>query len=105
MTRSSRRIRARRSRSRPRRQLSPATTVCLVCHQGSGHPPATGVANSNVAVKERKRRSAKKAIVWLTQPVGRLHATGGANLAMGGKVIKCPSPLNVLKYTYDHSCY
>jgi hypothetical protein len=27
------------------------------------------------------------------------------SLAMGGKVIKCPSPLNVLKYKYDHSCY
>ena len=26
-------------------------------------------------------------------------------VAMGGKVIKCPSPLNVLKYTCDHSCY
>jgi hypothetical protein len=26
-------------------------------------------------------------------------------IAVGGKAIKCPSPLNVLKYTYDHSCY
>ena len=26
-------------------------------------------------------------------------------IAMGGKVIKCPSPLNVLKHTYEHSCY
>jgi hypothetical protein len=25
--------------------------------------------------------------------------------AMGGKAIECPSPLNVPKYTYDHSCY
>jgi hypothetical protein len=24
---------------------------------------------------------------------------------MGDKVIKCRSPLNVLKYTSDHSCY
>ena len=23
----------------------------------------------------------------------------------GESVIKCPSPLNVLKYTHDHSCY
>jgi hypothetical protein len=30
---------------------------------------------------------------------------GGGGLAMGGKVIECQSPLNVLKYTYDHSCY
>jgi hypothetical protein len=28
-----------------------------------------------------------------------------AELAMGSKVIKCPSPLSVLKYTHDHSCY
>jgi hypothetical protein len=26
-------------------------------------------------------------------------------LATGGAAIKCPSPLNVLKDTYDHSCY
>jgi hypothetical protein len=26
-------------------------------------------------------------------------------LARGESVIECPSPLNVLKYTYDHSCY
>jgi hypothetical protein len=26
-------------------------------------------------------------------------------LARGESVIKCSSPLNVLKYTYDHSCY
>ena len=26
-------------------------------------------------------------------------------IAMGDKVIKCRSPLNVLKYTSDHSCY
>ena len=28
-----------------------------------------------------------------------------SRLAVGGKVIKCPSPLNVIKYTYDHSYY
>jgi hypothetical protein len=28
-----------------------------------------------------------------------------AALAVGGEVIKCPSPLNVLKYTYDISSY
>ena len=28
-----------------------------------------------------------------------------AGLAAGASVIKRPSPLNVLKYTYDHSCY
>jgi hypothetical protein len=27
------------------------------------------------------------------------------NVAEGGSVIKCPSPLNVRKDTYDHSCY
>ena len=27
-----------------------------------------------------------------------------APLARGGSVIKCPSPLNALKHTYDHSC-
>jgi hypothetical protein len=32
-------------------------------------------------------------------------ALGAVAYTMGGKVIKCPSPLNVLKYTYDHSCY
>jgi hypothetical protein len=26
-------------------------------------------------------------------------------LAVGESVIKCPSPLNVPKDTYDHSCY
>ena len=30
---------------------------------------------------------------------------GLARLAMGESVIKCPSPLNVLKDKYDHSCY
>ena len=33
---------------------------------------------------------------------------GGAKanaLARGESVIKCPSPLNMLKDTYDHSCY
>ena len=29
----------------------------------------------------------------------------GAQLARGGSVIKCPSPLHVLKDTYDHGCY
>jgi hypothetical protein len=28
-----------------------------------------------------------------------------AGLATGESVIECPSPLNVLKDTYDHSCY
>jgi hypothetical protein len=28
-----------------------------------------------------------------------------ARVAVGETVIKCPSPLNVLKATYDHSCY
>jgi hypothetical protein len=28
-----------------------------------------------------------------------------AGVAMGDKVMKCRSPLNVLKYTSDHSCY
>ena len=28
-----------------------------------------------------------------------------ATVALDVKVIKCPSPLNVLKYTHDHSCY
>ena len=28
-----------------------------------------------------------------------------AAVAMGGKVIKCPSPLNVLKDAYDRSCH
>ena len=26
-------------------------------------------------------------------------------IAAGGKVIKCRYPLDVIKYTYDHSCY
>jgi hypothetical protein len=32
-----------------------------------------------------------------------IHALLGASLAMGGAVINCPSPLDVLKDTYDHS--
>ena len=28
-----------------------------------------------------------------------------ADLARGESVMKCPSPLSLLKYTYDHSCY
>jgi hypothetical protein len=32
-------------------------------------------------------------------------APGLVRLARGESVIKCPSSLNVLKYTYDHSCY
>jgi hypothetical protein len=36
----------------------------------------------------------------------RHRARGPAcRLAMGDKVMKCRSPLNVLKYTSDHSCY
>jgi broad specificity phosphatase PhoE len=35
----------------------------------------------------------------------RFTAFIAARLAMGGEVIKCPSPLNVLKDTCDHSCY
>jgi hypothetical protein len=34
-----------------------------------------------------------------------LNVTLTAPLAVGESVIKCPSPLNVLKYTYDHCCY
>jgi hypothetical protein len=30
---------------------------------------------------------------------------GQAELAVGESVIRCPSPLNVLKDAYDHSCY
>ena len=33
------------------------------------------------------------------------HALMPCALAAGGKVIKCPSLLNVLKDTCDHSCY
>ena len=29
----------------------------------------------------------------------------GVAAAQGESVTKCPSPLNVLKYKYDHSCY
>ena len=34
------------------------------------------------------------------------HASGyfSGSLAVGGKVTECPSPLNVPKYTHDHSC-
>ena len=32
-------------------------------------------------------------------------AAEAAKVGEGESVIKCPSPLNVLKYTYDHSCY
>ena len=30
---------------------------------------------------------------------------GLRRVAIGGEVIKCPSPLNVLKDAYDRSCY
>ena len=30
---------------------------------------------------------------------------GQRRLAAGGTVITCPSPLNIIKATYDHSCY
>jgi hypothetical protein len=29
----------------------------------------------------------------------------GVLAARGESVIECPSPLNVLNHTYDHSCY
>jgi hypothetical protein len=32
-------------------------------------------------------------------------AIGKVTSSPGESVITCPSPLNVLKYTYDHSCY
>ena len=33
------------------------------------------------------------------------HGAALVELGEGESVIKCPSPPNVLKYTYDHSCY
>ena len=36
---------------------------------------------------------------------GSARCTATARLATGESVIKCPSPLNVLKATHDHSCY
>jgi hypothetical protein len=33
---------------------------------------------------------------------GRLAARAQPSVATGESVIECPSPLNVLKYTYDH---
>jgi hypothetical protein len=33
-----------------------------------------------------------------------VDTTGPVLLALGGRVIKCPYPLNVIKDTYDHSC-
>ena len=34
----------------------------------------------------------------------QLHFPEQVTIAVGESVIKCPSPLNVLKDTYDHSC-
>ena len=38
-------------------------------------------------------------------PTSSTATRSGCALAGGESVIKCPSPLNVLKYIYDHSCY
>jgi hypothetical protein len=40
-----------------------------------------------------------------TDGVGGRQVEQREDLATGGAVIKCPSPLNVLKDIYDHSCY
>ena len=36
---------------------------------------------------------------------GGVLALDPARPAMGGEVIKCPSPPNALKDTHDHRCY
>ena len=37
--------------------------------------------------------------------VSGLRSQMPVTLAVGESVIKCPSPLNVFKDTYDHGCY
>ena len=57
----------------------------------------------------QQRRLSVRARVSAFNITTRVKSASGvwvvATIAMGGKVIKCPYPLNVLKYTCNHSCY
>jgi CubicO group peptidase (beta-lactamase class C family) len=67
----------------------------------AGLPPhAAGVAHGE---EWQYASSNTEAVQWALEAAS--GGRGVAALAMGGKGIKCLSPLNVLKDTYDHSCY
>jgi hypothetical protein len=53
------------------------------------------------------RRGQRRVPRGLRGMVRRVVRVGGKALVLaeGEPVIKCPSPLNVLKGTYEHSCY
>jgi hypothetical protein len=50
-------------------------------------------------------RTAVAAAALASAAASRWASRRSAPLAAGESVIKCPSPPNVLKDTYDHSCY
>jgi hypothetical protein len=77
---------------------------CIQCRLSQLRPPVAfvhrGDHHSYVGVGAPRR-----ARVPIVEHVIHRVREQPRGLAMGGKVIKSPSPLNVLKDTYDHSCY
>jgi hypothetical protein len=56
----------------------------------------TGWLRNDFSVHAHQARTPRRSCAWTRRP---------ARLGVGGKVIKCKSPLNVRKDTYDDSCY
>jgi hypothetical protein len=80
-------------RLNPRRTLTSSATARGRWAAPTRPPPAAARSASNPSTCPSPRAAPARA------------PTPRAPLAIGGKVIKCPSLLNVLKDTYDRSCY
>ena len=61
-----------------------------LCVRGAAEPPGVAVRPPAAPAASRPARGSSKAT---------------ASVAQGESVIKCPSPQNVLKGAYDHSCF
>ena len=55
------------------------------------------------ATPERGARA--EVIERMGEKAAQLAGFLGQDVALDEPAIKCPSPPNMLKYTYDHSCY
>ena len=55
--------------------------------------------------RQRKLESSTAAANELVAGQIEAAAATEADVAVDESVTKCPSPLNVIQYTYDHSCY
>ena len=77
-------------------------TVVLETHERD-EPVARPAEVSHHAVVEAGAALHGRVALHVEQPAVEVRVV--PDLTVGVSVITCPSPLKVLKYTYDHSCH